>query len=294
MSKAAAEETEIEEIIDRGDLPPEESKDDVAEALPESKLEAEDVEEEEVVKPSVLVPKSRYDFKAAQAKQAQQRAAELEAKLKAYEDRDRKQAATPDYTAQIADLDKQIVDARKDGNLEKAFELLDQKQELRIAAIQAQAQPQTIDANAVSQAAIDSIKVDDLIDQLEAEFSILVPDSEAYDEEIVAEIQDLRAAFEGRGYSRYDALYRAANYVLGTAQPAAKDEPAEPAIGKRTTNIKGNLAAAKRIPPNASKIATPSDSAGLIDDLPQASRLTDKDFDALPESVLKRMRGDIL
>lgn len=263
----------------------------------EAETETEDQVEEE--SPLKLIAKSRYDFKAAQAKQLAAKNAELEAKLREYEAAEKKTAKTdePDYAAELAALDKQIAEARKDGNTDLAIDLLDKKSELRVKmALQPKQEQSTVDPTKLTADAIDQIKADELIDRLEEAFDVLNPEHKDYDETLVEEIVDLRSAFQARGYSRVDALSRAANYVLApllkdAGSPKVDDKPAP---GKRVTDIKKNLDAKKRMPPDVTKIATPSDKLGLQGDLPEVHKLSEKDFAALPDSVRRRARGDFL
>lgn len=247
-------------------------------------------------KPAVLVPKARYDFKAAQAKQLEKRAADLEAKLRSYEEADKKAKESPavDYDAQIAAIDKQIADARKDGNTDAVIELMDKKTELRIAKVASAREPaQEIDTSKLTEEALDKLRVDEAITRLEEEYSVLVPDSDDYDPDVVAEIQDLRAAFEARGYSRFDALSRAVNYVLPNIESKTEKTIEAPTLsGPRKTDVKKNIDAKKRMPPDMLSVATPSDKLGMQNELPSVYKLTEAEFEALPESKKRQMRGD--
>ena len=279
---AAVIEEEIEEVKDAPVI-----------ETPVEEVKADETPVEATPPATHLIAKARYDFKASQAKQLAARNQELEAKLREYEAGAKAPTTdAPDYAAQLAAIDKQIADARKDGNTDAAIDLIDQKADLRVkAALAAQAKPTELDPAKVTEEAIDKLRVDDLITRLEEQFAFLDPEHEAYDDAIVSEIQDLRHAFEARGYSSADSLSRAANYVLG---PMMKDDekPAAPTGGPRKTDIKKNLDAKKRMPPDLLSIATPSDKLGMQSELPAASKLTEEEFRAIPDSKRRQMRGD--
>jgi hypothetical protein len=299
MPPETAEELQNEQVVDRGDDVQRDDKGrftkaEVEEALPESAASSDEDAGEDDAPPPVLIPKSRYDFKAAQAKEAMKRAAELEAKLRTYEQQREPARKEPDFDAQLSDVNAQIAAARKDGDMEKVVELMDRKHELQIQSLRAQTPAATqVDPDLLTQQAIDNIRVDDLIDQLEEQFSFLVPENEDYDEDIVSEILDVRTALEARGYSRYDSMQRAAQYVLGASSRVAHAAEA-PAAGPRKTDRSKNIDAARRIPPNVANAGMPSDAAGMTDDLPSVSKLSEKDFEALPDSVRRKMRGDFI
>lgn len=62
----------------------------------------------------------------------------------------------------------------------------------------------------------------------------------------------------------------------------------------KVTNIKKNLEAAKQIPPDNKDKGENSDKGGDVEDGSAVSEMTMEEFDAIPESTLKRLRGDAI
>jgi len=84
-----------------------------------------------------------------------------------------------------------------------------------------------------------------------------------------------------------DALVKAVEVVF----PSGK--AAKPAVAGKPTDrgLDAKLAAAKSTPPNINDQGQDATSAGM-QEVPNPLKLTDEEFKALPESTLRRMRGD--
>ena len=63
---------------------------------------------------------------------------------------------------------------------------------------------------------------------------------------------------------------------------------------RKQEQVAKNLDTAKRQPASMKDVGLDSDKAGMSSNLPDISKLSAEEFDALPESTKARMRGDIL
>lgn len=314
---------QTDEKEDRGDELPEEPKaegapsdeakpdeDEETEGKePEGKADAEDEEDDEDEeeeeegkgkKKPVLIPKSRYDSKAREAKRERERREQLEIELAAAraerEKADGRPTTQSELDAKLDELEDKIEEARADNKM-------DEVKKLRAAARRLQndfIQRQLAEVHQASTAAaLETARLDAMIDLVEEHIPELRADedNEEYDQDKVDEVQDLRSAFEAKGYTRLDALKKAVNYVfpgrLGgsttTEAPPAKEKP------KKSTDPKKKLDAASRTAPDMTKHGKGSDSTGLTTDMPDINKIgTDEEFEALPEAMIRRMRGDYL
>jgi hypothetical protein len=236
-----------------------------------------------VTKPNLMIPKSRFDS-------AQSRARSAEGKLKEYEARDAAaQAAAPkDTTAQVMDerlveIDQKIEQARLDGDADAIVRLSTEARGIERELFTVIAREEAAHAGTAAQ---ENVKLDTLIENLETTYDILNPDSENFDKEVITEVLDLQSAFVARGDTPSVAMLKAVSYVI--PEERVTDE-----VGaKRTTNVKKNLDAAKRIAPGTNDIGNDSSAGGITTDTPDVSQMSEEEFDALPESTLKRLRGD--
>ena len=121
-------------------------------------------------------------------------------------------------------------------------------------------------------------------------------DSDEYDEELVERVSELTEAYEAKGLSAPDALRKATKLVLGVdpfrpAKSLARDEKKEDKKEKekpaaRKTDVKKNLNAQKKQP--AEEPGDHKEKTGKIDPM----KLSDADWDKLPESKRRELRGD--
>lgn len=170
-------------------------------------------------------------------------------------------------------------------------------------------QQNALDLAAVEARAVETVRYSTTLERIEAAFPILNEDHADYDKAVVAEVLDLKASFEARGYSRSVALQRAVKYVVGepktTRQEAAveaevrvdKDEVAKVAKdlnARKEDGVRRNIDAALKTPPSAAKIGLDSDKAGGSLNAANAIKLPYNEFVKLDDATLARMRGDEL
>ena len=110
-----------------------------------------------------------------------------------------------------------------------------------------------------------------------------------FDKALVDEVLDLQGGLVAQGYTPADALTKAARYVVGDAIDG-EVEPAAP-VEKKKTDVKAKVKIANAQPQNLSSGDSSSAAGdGVID----MDTITENEFDALPESKKKELRGDVL
>ena len=232
------------------------------------------------------VPYSRFREVVERRKAAEARAAELEELAK-------KAAGKPDDEAeaeqQLNALYEQVEEARADGDTKAAAALQRQIDAMNADRLRAQS---VMAARRESVAAAQVDQYNHLLGVLEAKVPELNPDAAEFDARLVSEIQFQVEAHEKMGLSAPDALRRAASLLLkndpfdgGAAKPAAK-APVAPL--RKKVDVEKNAAAAARTPPRGDR--SEAVQTAKID----VAKLTDEEFDALPESKLRELGGDYL
>ncbi len=267
------------------ELPP------VDEPEPEVKTEPEpEPEPEPEASPkNYMIPKSRYDavmgrLRAAEAKLQEHPQVPVEAAAP---------SATPQPSVddQLAEIDTKYTQAIADGQYEQAAQLMGQARTIeRQMFSQALSQ---VAANTKSQASVETreqLRYDTLLSEVERYIPQVAPDSETYDDGLVAEIGRLASALEKVGERPTDALEQALSYVFpaGWREPATK---AKAAPAARTTNVAKNAASAKSMPPKLSA-GENSDKAGMAGKI-DIMKLSDAELEKLTDTQLAALRGDV-
>jgi len=251
-----------------------------AEAPEEEEAEAPEEEEEEAPRSNGMIPKHRYDSAANRAREAERELAELRASMSPKEEQ--KEEADP-----YADLDLKLEQARADGDTAAAAGYNKQIRQMERAERDAEHEQRS---QRTSESTRESIRLDSTIEALNTQYPNLDPDSDTYDQDSVDEVLRLQRAFVSSGTAPSTALQDAVRYVMPKGVAAA--EPAEPAQ-KRKTDVKKNVDTANKQPPGLDKVGFDSDNSGKKDVLPDVNDLTEEEFDALPESTKRKMRGDV-
>ncbi len=296
--------------IDYGDALPEELEPEVApEPEPEPEVTPEPEPEPEVApepEPEVApepepvakggIPKHRLDFAQQKRREAEERAALLEAELAKVRNDKPSQESPPEaaFDAQMVELDLKIEQARLDGDARQAAQLLGQQRAMERQRTEWLARQSS---SAAAQHATEQSKLDGIITQLEEAFPQFVEGAPEYDKDMVEQVLDLHQAFLAKGDRPSQAMAKASSMVLRlngllTDDEVTKDVAAAAKAGAKPTNVTKNVAAAKSQPPTIEKTGLDSDKAGVRRKL-DLSKMSIEEFEKLGESdSLARTRGD--
>ena len=257
------------------------------------RTESDGEEDGDREKPPIMIPKSRFDEAQQKARQKQQ---DLEERLAKYESQER-QASEAENVKELKSELEELRDKYEnfvfEGESAKAREIrkeIERKEEDIFAARLAQTNQQT------QRAAIEQMRYDAQLAQVEAKYSELNPDSPEFNEAKAEEVADMMAAFQNTGYTATAALQKAIHYVM--PPPSAAVEPTEDVSGvvreKRTVQARKKTAkAVKSAPPSLGEVGRNSDQAGASDDgLPDPMKLSEKQFERLSEEQKAKLRGD--
>lgn len=254
----------------------------------EDEEEEEEEEEEEDRKSSVPLHVLRKS--QAKRREAERRVQELEERLKALEGdkSDRQKQKFDKLNARMDELYEQIEDARAEGRTKDAAKLQRELDGIRSEMTKAEAAWYAT-KQAVAQQALAAYNA--LVAELETIDPRFDQDSDEFDEDLTDRVADLTEAYEARGMNAPEALKKALRTITGVdpfrERPRlAREEKKK--VPPRKTDIARNLAAAKKQPP-ADKAAT-KERAGEINPL----KLSEKEWDELPESTRKKLRGDFI
>ena len=276
----------VEETVDEvveDEVVEETVEEDVAEETAEE--EGEEVVEvaEEPAAKQHMIPKRRLDDVVAKQRKAEQEAMELRKELA-----EARAAASAVPDIDIRALSKQRNEAVLDGDLDKAAEIDEQ-----------------IHAS-TKQAAVEPINMEELEARVEAKMELkatleivfkdypqLDTESDEFDEDLNSEALVFQQAYLNQGYSPAEAVQRAADAAIRVVRPEllAPKEEAKAAAKPRKTNVKGNVEASNAQPPKMNQGESGGKTSSEMVDI---SKLTDEEFDALPEATRARMRGDLV
>lgn len=243
------------------------------------------------------IPKSRFDDavnkERAAREAAERRAEELAAKLKQEE----KSVDVQKLEDSVEALEKQHAKLLLDGESEKAAEVMKQIRHTERQIARMESADAT--ANATAQA-VEQVRMDAAIAQLEAATPQFNPDSAEFDEDLVNLVlaEQARLMREDR-LSPSKALLAAGNKIINkfiarsdTKQEDKRGLGAAKGEDRKKQQVDKNLDTAKRQPESMRQTGSNSDAAGL--DKIDVSTLSAEEFSALPEATKRRLRGDAL
>lgn len=254
------------------------------------------------------IPKARFDEAVGKEREArleaERKLAEAQAQLRARETEQSQLAKTEDAEKHIDALTERHADLLLDGNKEEAAKVM---REIRRAERELAAQELEPRAVARLTAAMENERLNVAIAQLKVAYPQLNEESERYDDDITEFVLAKHAKLVQQGMPPSQALQKAAEEVM--ARFAEKEREAEPSKGldvakggekidpvkaRAEEQVKKNLEAAARQPSSLKHTGLDSDKAGETGQLPDPSKLTQEEFDKLPESTKQRMRGDTI
>lgn len=252
-----------------------------------------------------MLPKSRYDYQARRARRAEERASELERKLAELEKGDSGKSgkdtgadsgkidSIDSLNERLSEIDKEIEKARADNDMDKVIQLNKQQREAEHEYYQSVINERTEN---LSKSTREEVRLDQVITVLEERYPALNPDGKDYDQDVVDEVLDLKEALISRDYAPADAMLAAVNYVIGDGDVGdvgaddGKDGQSE--ADRRAAAIDKNLDTANRQPGSKGK-GMDSDKGGM-GKKPNVLKLTEEEFEKLPEEEKRRARGDFI
>lgn len=254
-------------------------------------------------KAPIMIPKARLDQETAKRRAVENQLAELQA----IQARARSGKDTPEETREalsnmdleLGDLPKQMFDKVLDGNIDEAntlFASMITKAAQKAAQLGAETARNEL-PNVVNQQKQQSAE-DAVITTLEESYAFYNPASDAFDQEAIAETVAMQQAFVGKGYTRADAMQKAADYYIRMRkethpedfpEPETKPPAPKPKATRKPEEVKRNVAAKKGQPP---AVAGSRGNNTEVNDALDIRKLSQEEFDALPADTLKRLRGD--
>ena len=279
-------ETEVEEPVEEAEAEPEAEP----EVEPEVEEPEEEVaEEEEAPKPKkIMIPKSRLDDEIAKRRKLETDLAELQKQHKQVETTKEQDEAFATATKEANALLRQANEAVLDGELDKAAELQQQALVKMNVANQTTHAPD-VDPEAIYAQIEAKLELKHTIKDIYEKYPEFNHEGDQADGEMIERAIMYEKMYAEMGHTPSEAVRRA---VEDTLKVLAPEKLVEKPVSKKPSreqdkrsNLKTKVEAANKVPP----VPKTSNSEEPAIDI---ATLTEDDFDALPESVKARLRGD--
>lgn len=245
------------------------------------------------------IPKARFDSAVQKERERAETAERLLAEATRANNQIQRNADVTKLEAEVGELREQEHKALIQGDSAKARELAAEADRLnRQIAIQ-QAGDMTA---AAKDAALESMRMELAIENIETNYPQLDENSEEFDQDITDDVLDKQRGYmERERLSPSKALLKAVKYVMGRQAAPAATEPAKTGLSaaskgqdRKSAAVAKNLDAAARQPASTKPVGADSDKHGQTKDIPEASQMTFAEFSALPDATKAKMRGDFV
>lgn len=293
-TEAVEETAEVEEEVEAEAAPAEaeqaepddEAPEEAESALTEGAEEVQNAEPEPEERPKQrrkqpMVPKSRLDEVLAKQKALQKQLDALKASQPEAE------AAPDEYDFDAKELEyQQFV---LDGESQKAMALRKEIRAAEKAQIEFDMTQKMATTNSNSHVAT---ALQQAAAAVEADFPVFDRSSDQFNEEYTNEVVELRDAFITKGHNAVEALSKAVRFVVKSydLDSALETAPNPDVAVKKKSTISKKIKAANAQPPVLEGEGTRTRDTVPID----VMRMSEDEFNALPEATLKRLRGDIV
>jgi len=281
---------------ERGDiLDMEEKAEEEPKAEEQEEPEAEEQEESEAEEEEdVRIPKARFDEVNEERKRYKEELEQLRRELEELK-RGRETKTTPEDEEEVEDLDvpaydfeakeREYAQALLDGDTAKASAL---RKEINEKLVEIASAVSSREARQAQELVRQQLAYEKAVEELNAKYPELVPDNPNYDQGVIDEIFDLYEGYVMKGLTPADAIRKSTEIIAKLHGLGQKPEEEQPKAGlKKQPKVDKKLEAKKKQPPRQSG-ASPREAEEEYDIL----NMTEEEFDALPDSVKKRLRGD--
>lgn len=284
----------VEETVDEPETEVEESVEEAepeAEAEPEvEEPEEEEVaEEEEAPKPKkIMIPKSRLDDEIAKRRKLESDLAQLQKQHQQVATTKEQDEAFAAATKEANALLRQANEAVLDGELDKAAELQQQALVKMNVANQTTRAPD-VDPEAIYAQIEAKLELKHTIKDIYEKYPEFNHEGDQADGEMIERAVMYEKMYAEMGHTPAEAVRRAVEDTLKVLAPEKLTEKPVTKTPSREqdkrSNLKTKVEAANKVPP----VPKTSNSEEPAIDI---ATLTEDDFEALPESVKARLRGD--
>ena len=288
---AEDDDKDVEPEVDKegDDVEPEVDKDDKdgEEEVEDREQRTDDDEEEEPEKKKQGIPKKRFDKVNERMKKAEDRLKQLE----------REQLAADDVVEDAYDFDAKETEYQElllDGKTGDASKL---RGEIRAAERESIRKEMSETGTNSAQMLSDSQVINARAIEVEKQFPALDSKSDDFEPELLDDISMYTEGYITKGLSRPDAFNKAIKTVaklndLEDATTEASDTEEADKPKKQKRKVKEKLEADGKQPANIADTGEAGGDNGLgnVD----INKISDADYDKLPEDTKRRMRGDIM
>lgn len=264
----------------------------------EEKAAEKVAEEEEKKRKDTRIPLSRHEAVLKKEREAREVVEAELAKFKGGQEVAKVNEKIAETETKLAELDEKYTKLVTDGSLKEAAAVMKE-----IRALDRAISDQKADAKAAiaETRAYERVRYDTVCDRLEAAYPVLNPDHADYDKAQVAEVMELKEAYEAKGLAGSAALQKAVGIIMRPAtkqqekavegDPKLKAEELEKA--RKAEALKRNVDASIKQPANKEKVGVDSDKlgGGLNTNV---MKLSQTEFAKLDEATLSKLRGDTL
>lgn len=275
------------------DEPEEAPEAPVAAEVPSQEEEADTPPNQRDTRPNNFIPKHRFNFAQQKRREAEERAAALEAELKALKESQPQQNAQPtreQYMAaldqRINQLDHEIEMARIDNDAAKVAELRAQQRNFERQLIKLETPPPP-DPKQFTKHTVEQMRTTSTIAELEKSFPFLDESSPHFNGPLSDEVMDTFDYFSTK-MPRDEALRRATYYVLG-AHGLLNQSAA--AVARAKPNVQKNVRAAASQPPPLANAGFDGNKGGATRKL-DVMQMTQEDFERLGDKEMAELLGN--
>lgn len=232
------------------------------------------------------IPHKRFEEVNQKRKDAEAKLEKLEAELATLR-KEPEPEPEPEPEFDFDTKEDEYMDAVLEGEKEKAKELRAEIRAAEMAAAERKAQD--LAQNTTTQSREQQIFLE-ATQALEAEFPMLSESNEAFDQDLVNDIIALHSGYMQSGSMNPVASINKATRTLMAARGIASESGEEPDNRPTSKDTEKKLAAAKKQPAKMGKSTENPDRETEVN----AETLSEEEWESLPESVKRRMRGDYL
>ena len=297
-----------EEAVDRGDLLEDEVKTEVKTDVKEDpevkKLETElkvdpelDLGAEDPKKKDSRVPLARHE---AVLQKEREKRADLERQLAQYQQGGQIANVNEEITAlenSVIKMEKEYAVLLSDGEVDKATAVMAQIRRSERDMAEAKSD---MKIHAAEIRATERVRYSTALERIEASFPTLNQDHGDYDQEVAQEVIELKEAYQMKGMTPTMALQKAVKILieprttrqeLATSATPRVDAGAE----RKKEAVAKTAGATGRTPPSMNRAGVDSDKhGGGSSEAAAVIKMSQKDFAALSEAALAKLRGDEL